>query len=88
MMLWSGENLGSYEETGEMPIKKSTRNPGRPNNFTEEHKAHVLDLFESLNKSFEDFLLTKSAIHKYMNETCNLSVKRNHISSSRDAIAL
>jgi transposase len=66
----------SYEETGEVPIKKSTRIPGRPNNFTEEHKAHVLDLVDndpqvtvcdvvgSLTKSFEDFSLTRSAIHK------------------------
>lgn len=36
----------SYEETGEVPIKKATRNPGRPNNFTEEHKAHILDLVD------------------------------------------
>lgn len=85
----------SYEETGEVPIKKSTRNPGRPNNFTEEHKAHVLDLVdddpqvtvcdvvESLTKSFEDFSLTKSAIHKHMNETCNLSVKKPHFESEK-----
>ncbi|ORE09259.1 hypothetical protein BCV72DRAFT_333886 [Rhizopus microsporus var. microsporus] len=78
----------SYEETDEVPIKKPTRNPGRPNNFTEEHKAHVLDLVdddtqvtvcdvvESLTKSFENFSLTKIAIHKHMNETCNLSVKK------------
>ncbi|ORE10765.1 hypothetical protein BCV72DRAFT_220890 [Rhizopus microsporus var. microsporus] len=71
----------SYEETGEVLIKKSVRNPGRPNNFTKEHKAHVLDLAdddpqvtvcdvaESLTKSFEGFSLTKSAIHKHMNET-------------------
>ncbi|KAG0930795.1 hypothetical protein G6F57_011475 [Rhizopus arrhizus] len=51
----------------------------------EEHKAYVLDLVdddpqvtvcdvvERLTKSFEDFSLTKSAIHKHMNETCNLS---------------
>lgn len=37
----------SYEETGEIPIKKSTRNPGRPSNFTEEHKAHVLNLVDN-----------------------------------------
>ncbi|CEG67066.1 hypothetical protein RMATCC62417_03541 [Rhizopus microsporus] len=79
----------SYEETGEVPTKKLTRNPGRPNNFTGEHKAHVLDLVdddpqvtvcdvvESLPKSFEDFSLTKSAIHKHMNKTCNLSVKKD-----------
>ncbi|CEG82180.1 hypothetical protein RMATCC62417_16290 [Rhizopus microsporus] len=36
----------SYEETGEVPIKKSARNPGRPNNFTEEHKAYVLGLVD------------------------------------------
>ncbi|KAI8643450.1 hypothetical protein BD408DRAFT_342452, partial [Parasitella parasitica] len=36
----------SYKETGEVLIKKSTRNPGRPNNFTEKHKAHVLDLVD------------------------------------------
>ncbi|KAI9338900.1 hypothetical protein BD770DRAFT_331271 [Pilaira anomala] len=47
--------------------KSSTRNQGRPNNFTEEHEAHVLDLVhedgqvtvcdvvESLTKSFENF---------------------------------
>jgi hypothetical protein len=37
----------SYEETGEIPIKKSTRNPGRPSNFTEEHKAHVLNFIDN-----------------------------------------
>ncbi|KAG1140088.1 hypothetical protein G6F37_011249 [Rhizopus arrhizus] len=85
----------SYEETGEAPIKKSTRNPGRPNNFTEEHKAYVLDLIdddlqatvcdtvESLTKSFKEFSLTKSAIHKHMNETCNLSVKKPHFESEK-----
>ncbi|KAG0732748.1 hypothetical protein G6F23_014014 [Rhizopus arrhizus] len=79
----------SYEETGEAPIKKSTRNPERPNNFTEEHKAQVLDLVdddpqvtvcdvvESLTKSFEDFSLTKSAIHKHMNETFLKTYKRD-----------
>jgi hypothetical protein len=28
----------SYQETGEVPVKKSTRNSGRPCNFTTEHK--------------------------------------------------
>lgn len=78
-----------------MPIKESTRNTGYPNHFIEEHKAHVLDLVdddpqvtvcdvvESLTKSFEDFSLTKSAIHKHMNETCNLSVKKPHFESEK-----
>ena len=80
-----------------MPIKKTTRNPRRPNNFIEEHKAYVLDLVdddpqvtvcdvvERLTKSFEDFSLTKSAIHKHMNETCNLSVKKPHESEKRNS---
>ncbi|CEP11724.1 hypothetical protein [Parasitella parasitica] len=71
----------SYLETSEVPLKKTTKNRGRPSNFTEEHKAHVLDLVdndsqvtvmdvvESLTKSFEDVSLTKSAAHRHMNET-------------------
>ncbi|KAG0738811.1 hypothetical protein G6F62_007891 [Rhizopus arrhizus] len=63
----------------------------------EEHKAYVLDLVdddpqvtvcdvvERLTKSFEDFSLTKSAIHKHMNETCNLSVKKPHESEKRNS---
>ncbi|CAO3662919.1 unnamed protein product [Rhizopus microsporus] len=90
----------NYEETGKVPIKKSTRNPGRPNNSTGEYKTHVLDLVnddpqvtvcdvvESLTKSFEDFSLTKSVIHKHMNETCNYDEYHYHISSLRNAIAL
>ncbi|ORE07192.1 hypothetical protein BCV72DRAFT_304819 [Rhizopus microsporus var. microsporus] len=86
---------GSYEETGEVPIKKLTRNPGHSNNFTEEHKTHVLDLVdddpqvtvcdvvESRTKSSEDFSLTKSIIHKHMNETYNLSVKKPHFESEK-----
>lgn len=75
--------------------QKPTRNPGRPNNFTEEHKAHVLDIVdgdpqvtvcdvvESLTKSFGDFSLKKPAIHNHMNETCNLSVKKPHSESEK-----
>ncbi|KAG0765769.1 hypothetical protein G6F57_002468 [Rhizopus arrhizus] len=37
----------SYEETGEILIKKPTRNPGRPINFTDEHKAHALNLIDN-----------------------------------------
>ncbi|KAI7905659.1 uncharacterized protein BX663DRAFT_411214, partial [Cokeromyces recurvatus] len=84
----------SYEETVKVPNKNIyiyihiTRSPGRPNNFTEEHKAYVLglvgdhpqvivcDVVESWTKSFEDFSLTRSAIQKHMNETCNLTVKK------------
>ncbi|KAI8882072.1 hypothetical protein K501DRAFT_334259 [Backusella circina FSU 941] len=35
-----------YEETGEVPVKKSTRNRGRPCVFTNEHKNHVQKLID------------------------------------------
>ncbi|KAI9027546.1 hypothetical protein CLU79DRAFT_739675 [Phycomyces nitens] len=39
----------------------------------------VCDVVESLTRSFEEFSLTKSLIHKHMNETCNPPVKKKAI---------
>jgi transposase len=76
----------SYQETGEVPVKKSTRNSGRPCNFTTEHKQHVQKLIDeepqvtvtevvdNLVAKFADFSLSKTQVHHHMKTTCNLSV--------------
>lgn len=35
-----------YEETGEVPYKKSERNIGRPRTFTEEHEEYIQEIME------------------------------------------
>lgn len=106
LLLWSEKNwalkLALLNDGGEVTkrlekslSKNPTRNPRRPSNFTEKHKAHVLnlvdnnlqatvwDVLESLTKSFGNFSLTKSVIHKHMNEICNLPIKKPHFKSEK-----
>lgn len=106
LLLWSEKNwalkLALLNDGGEVTkrlekslSKNPTRNPGRPSNFTEKHKANILnlvdnnlqatvwDVLESLTKSFENFSLTKSVVHKHMNEICNLPIKKSHIESEK-----
>jgi hypothetical protein len=76
-----------YEETGEVPYKKSTKNKGRPLCFTQEHKIRVQELIDDnpqtsvtevvddLIAKFEDFSMSKSGVHQHMKTTCSLSVQ-------------
>jgi transposase len=64
-----------YEETGEVPYKKSERNIGRPRTFTEEHEEYIqeivekdpqlcaVDIIDSLTSKFEDFPISKSQMN-------------------------
>jgi hypothetical protein len=76
-----------YEETGEVPVKKSTRNRGRSCVFTNEHKNHIQKLIDEkpqvtvtevvngLIAKFEDFFsLSKTQVHHHMKTSCSLSV--------------
>lgn len=67
-----------YDDTGELPLKKTSRITGRPHVFAKDHKKYVKDLvdenpqttitdvMEDLTKEFVDLSISKTQLHHHM----------------------
>ncbi|KAG1396024.1 hypothetical protein G6F60_009883 [Rhizopus arrhizus] len=77
-----------YQETGEVPYKKSEKNVGRPHTFTEEHEEYIqeivkkdpqlcaVDIIDSLTSKFEDFSISKSQMNHHLKNNMFITVKK------------
>lgn len=77
-----------YQETGEVPYKKSEKNVGRPRTFTEEHEEYIqeivkkdpqlcaVDIIDSLTSKFEDFSISKSQMNHHLKNNMFITVKK------------
>lgn len=85
------EENNNVEVTGRKP--GSGRPAGRPTVFNDEHKGYLTELIdnkpdivldemmESLTTQFIDLDISKSGLHRFVTEKCNISLKRAHFHS-------
>lgn len=77
-----------YNETCEIPYKKSEKNVGRPSFFSDEHEQHIEEIVEqnpqicadniidSLTHKFEGFSISKSQMNHHLRNNMFITVKR------------
>lgn len=85
------EENNNVEVTGRKP--GSGRPAGRPTVFNDEHRGYLTELIgnkpdivldemmESLTTQFIDLDISKSGLHRFVTEKCNISLKRAHFHS-------
>lgn len=97
---WYKKGLESLEKDEDLPHVKEKNEAGRPPKLQEEHKEYLLSIVDEkpdlvleemmgqLNLQFKDLSIKKSALHEFLTEKCQITLKRAHFHSvKRNSLA-
>ncbi|KAG2200617.1 hypothetical protein INT47_007361 [Mucor saturninus] len=89
----SKKGVESLERGEDLPQTKDIGTVGRPAKLSQDHKEYLIsivdekpdlvleEMVEQMNSQFMDLEIGKSALHKFLTEKCQITLKRAHLYS-------